>query len=242
MRTRKPRVLTDEKVIELFLSSPKTYISGEAIGKHFGVSRVAIWQRLVVFRKEGFELSGETNKGYTISATPELPYLPLITVLLNKLGSPGIAIGDSEGCLVTDFALSKHFSEGFSEFAAFAVPQKSCFLSLRNTTVCPPESIVVTYFRQITANLGDRHGDIEPPIREATKALFSEFSDTVIEFDYLVGASGILGISITVVLDHWRRRAKNLGTLENYPFRSCPSLLVAAALGAIHKTLRRTRH
>lgn len=49
-----------------------TFVSGQELCGHFGVSRTAIWKVMEGLKKEGYELEAVSNKGYRLLAEPEI--------------------------------------------------------------------------------------------------------------------------------------------------------------------------
>jgi len=50
----------------------KEYISGEALAKKLGISRVAIWKQIQKLKDKGYEITSDQNLGYCLISRPDL--------------------------------------------------------------------------------------------------------------------------------------------------------------------------
>ena len=84
---RRPRgffsMPTPEHVIlhELLAHEPN-WVSGSALGKKLGVSRVAVWLHMKKLREAGFVFAAQRARGYRLLARPSRPHLSLIDAQL----------------------------------------------------------------------------------------------------------------------------------------------------------------
>lgn len=59
-----------QEILQLLASHPEKYVSGEKISEQLNVTRAAIWKQIQVLKKEGFDIVGQTKKGYCLLKTP----------------------------------------------------------------------------------------------------------------------------------------------------------------------------
>jgi len=57
-------------ILQLLDENPAKYMSGESISQQLKVTRAAIWKQIQVLKAEGFEIEGQTKKGYCLLKTP----------------------------------------------------------------------------------------------------------------------------------------------------------------------------
>lgn len=57
-------------ILDLLVENPEKYVSGERISQQLKVTRAAIWKQIQVLKEEGFEIEGQTKKGYCLLKTP----------------------------------------------------------------------------------------------------------------------------------------------------------------------------
>lgn len=62
-----------QDVLKLLKEHSGTFFSGEALSKHFGVSRTAIWKVVKQLKESGYPIESVNNKGYRITETTS-PY------------------------------------------------------------------------------------------------------------------------------------------------------------------------
>jgi BirA family biotin operon repressor/biotin-[acetyl-CoA-carboxylase] ligase len=63
--------MLDEKILNILRHSRESYISGEELCKHAGISRAAIWKHMEGLREAGYEIEAVPNLGYKLMATPD---------------------------------------------------------------------------------------------------------------------------------------------------------------------------
>ena len=54
------------ELIKILSLSPGRFFSGAALADTLGVSRNAVWKAVEALRKDGYEISAVTNKGYSL--------------------------------------------------------------------------------------------------------------------------------------------------------------------------------
>ncbi|MFZ3131388.1 MAG: biotin--[acetyl-CoA-carboxylase] ligase [Desulfosporosinus sp.] len=59
-----------QDILHLLAAQPEKYVSGERISQQLNVTRAAIWKQIQVLKEEGFEIEGQTKKGYRLLKTP----------------------------------------------------------------------------------------------------------------------------------------------------------------------------
>lgn len=105
-----------EKVLELLEAQRGSHLSGEALAKHFDVSRNAIWKGVRQLQEEGHEIVAVPNRGYCLSESSaklssqsiarQLGDLPVFPEVFPELESTNILLrqkaeaGAPEGTLV----------------------------------------------------------------------------------------------------------------------------------------------
>ena len=63
---------TSQKVLKMLKDAGGDYISGEKIAQKLGVTRCSVWKAVLQLKKEGNMIYSVTNKGYSLSFSPEL--------------------------------------------------------------------------------------------------------------------------------------------------------------------------
>lgn len=67
------------------LKEADTYLSGQDICTHFGVSRTAVWKAINQLKKEGYVIEAVPNKGYYLKTSPDIiSYSEMKSVLNTK--------------------------------------------------------------------------------------------------------------------------------------------------------------
>ncbi|MBQ8947622.1 MAG: biotin--[Lachnospiraceae bacterium] len=64
--------MTDKADLLALLREGTTYISGQELSEHFGVSRTAIWKAIRTLKEDGYEIEAVPNKGYRLVSTPDI--------------------------------------------------------------------------------------------------------------------------------------------------------------------------
>ncbi len=59
---------TRESILALFEEHKGVFFSGEEIAAKLSVSRAAVWKAVNSLRKDGYEITAVSNKGYCLSA------------------------------------------------------------------------------------------------------------------------------------------------------------------------------
>lgn len=69
-------------MLDMLLSHPGKYVSGEEISRKLSISRTAVWKQINKLREEGYEFEAVSRKGYRLISRPErLEYSALLQVL-----------------------------------------------------------------------------------------------------------------------------------------------------------------
>jgi BirA family biotin operon repressor/biotin-[acetyl-CoA-carboxylase] ligase len=63
--------MIDEKLLEILRTGDGSYISGEELCKHSGISRAAVWKRIEKLREEGYEIEALPHLGYRLTGLPD---------------------------------------------------------------------------------------------------------------------------------------------------------------------------
>lgn len=66
------------------LLNAKDYISGEALAEKFGKSRAAVWKNINSLKKDGYDISAVTNRGYILTENNNLISPSSISAYLQK--------------------------------------------------------------------------------------------------------------------------------------------------------------
>ncbi len=60
-----------EKILSL-LKGPDTYTSGQAISRSLGISRAAVWKKILALRNKGYAIEALPSRGYRLRSAPDL--------------------------------------------------------------------------------------------------------------------------------------------------------------------------
>lgn len=71
-----------EKILEL-LRERHSYVSGQELCEHFGVSRTAVWKHIQALKKEGYIIDSVSNRGYRLLEEPDLVTPDRVSPLLD---------------------------------------------------------------------------------------------------------------------------------------------------------------
>jgi BirA family biotin operon repressor/biotin-[acetyl-CoA-carboxylase] ligase len=77
---------TEVTILRELLASDSGYVSGNALAKQLGLSRVAIWMQLQKLTKQGFAFEAQRSRGYKMVATPTHLHHALIQAHLTGRG------------------------------------------------------------------------------------------------------------------------------------------------------------
>lgn len=77
---------TEVTILRELLASDSGYVSGNALAKQLGLSRVAIWMQLQKLTKQGFAFEAQRSRGYKMVATPTQLHHALIQAHLTGRG------------------------------------------------------------------------------------------------------------------------------------------------------------
>ena len=73
------------KIIKMF-KEKDGFLSGEEMSKRLGITRAAVWKKIVALREKGYEIEGSTAKGYRLLKTPEFSVEELRTLIRGDIG------------------------------------------------------------------------------------------------------------------------------------------------------------
>jgi BirA family biotin operon repressor/biotin-[acetyl-CoA-carboxylase] ligase len=63
--------MLDEKILNVLRHNKDSYISGEELCKHAGISRAAIWKHIEDLRETGYDIEAVPHLGYKLVAAPD---------------------------------------------------------------------------------------------------------------------------------------------------------------------------
>ncbi len=81
-----PRPAPEVLILELLLAAGPGHVSGTALARRLGVSRVAVWQQMEKLRAQGFTFTAVHARGYRLAAGPSSLHLALIAAHLRGHG------------------------------------------------------------------------------------------------------------------------------------------------------------
>ncbi len=76
----------DTRIVAALIDSLGEPLSGEALARELGVSRVALHKRMEVLKAQGFPIRSLPRKGYVLEELPDLLLPPLFLAFLGKCG------------------------------------------------------------------------------------------------------------------------------------------------------------
>ena len=82
---------TSQKVLKILKNAGGEFVSGEKIAQAIGVTRCSVWKAVLQLKKEGNMIYSVTNKGYSLSFSPELIEAESIKANLPR-GFDGVSI------------------------------------------------------------------------------------------------------------------------------------------------------
>jgi len=79
-----------QQVLEELRKRKGEYVSGEELSRRLGLSRTAIWKHIKALRRDGYQISACTRRGYTLLCIPDRLYPEEVTAGLKTtwLGRP----------------------------------------------------------------------------------------------------------------------------------------------------------
>ncbi|MFZ5967925.1 MAG: biotin--[acetyl-CoA-carboxylase] ligase [Bacillota bacterium] len=60
-----------KKILEALKQGKDSYISGEELSDHIGVTRTAVWKHIKQLKEEGYEIESSSRKGYRLVSEPD---------------------------------------------------------------------------------------------------------------------------------------------------------------------------
>ena len=89
---------TSQKVLKLLKEAGGEYVSGEKIAQQLGVTRCSVWKAVLQLKKEGNMIYSVTNKGYSLSFSPDVIDAEVIkSNLTSEFAGVDIKIVDKTG-------------------------------------------------------------------------------------------------------------------------------------------------
>lgn len=77
--------MSHSRLLDLLLSQPGQYVSGEEISRKLSISRTAVWKQINKLREEGYDFEAVSRKGYRLVSKPErLEYSGLLQAMNTK--------------------------------------------------------------------------------------------------------------------------------------------------------------
>lgn len=87
---RKPRF--NDPILERLCRRQGTFVSGASLASELGISRVAVWNTIQRFRKDGFTIEAVRNRGYRIKEEPVELHTTLLKEKLRGRGIEGLRL------------------------------------------------------------------------------------------------------------------------------------------------------
>lgn len=78
------------RLLHILLGSRGKAISGEALSEELGVTRGAVWKEIDALRRQGYEVEAATNRGYRLTAVPDLLNEELVRAAVTAEASQNI--------------------------------------------------------------------------------------------------------------------------------------------------------
>ncbi|MGK0176359.1 MAG: BirA family biotin operon repressor/biotin-[acetyl-CoA-carboxylase] ligase [Lentimonas sp.] len=75
-------------ILETLLSKPDQFVSGNYMAERLGITRPAVWKKLVKLREQGFTIDAVSNRGYRLVQEPEILHLGLLRYYLKAVAIP----------------------------------------------------------------------------------------------------------------------------------------------------------
>jgi BirA family biotin operon repressor/biotin-[acetyl-CoA-carboxylase] ligase len=91
-RHRRKSNMDNGKIFDAFLEAGGRPVSGDALARALGISRVSVWERLRQLRREGFVFDAAPRVGYRLAARPARAHGGLVEAWLRRLGAPPAAV------------------------------------------------------------------------------------------------------------------------------------------------------
>jgi BirA family biotin operon repressor/biotin-[acetyl-CoA-carboxylase] ligase len=72
-------------ILESLLEKRDQFVSGSYLAERLGITRPAVWKKLVRLRDQGFEINAVRNRGYRLAQEPEILHLGLLRYYLKTV-------------------------------------------------------------------------------------------------------------------------------------------------------------
>ncbi len=72
-------------ILKALLDGAPEFVTGSALAKKLGVTRVAVWARIEKMREHGFEFEAIPHRGYRLTTEPMSLHASLIRAYLSRL-------------------------------------------------------------------------------------------------------------------------------------------------------------
>jgi len=96
----------DRTILEFLKNHREDYVSGEAMSRHMGVSRTAVWKHIKELKKRGYQIESSSRKGYRLLGEPDL-----FTSDELSLGMPTRYLGKNVICFETIGSTNNYIKE-----------------------------------------------------------------------------------------------------------------------------------
>ena len=90
-------------ILDILLTERNQFVSGSYLAEQLGITRPAVWKKLIKLRKQGFVIDAVRNRGYRLAQEPEILhhgllryYLKAVTIPIDTLCFPVIDSTNSE--------------------------------------------------------------------------------------------------------------------------------------------------
>lgn len=71
-------------ILESLLGEPAPFVSGSYLGEQLGITRPAVWKKIVKLRSQGFVIDAVRNRGYRLTQEPDILHLGLLRYYLKE--------------------------------------------------------------------------------------------------------------------------------------------------------------
>lgn len=115
---------TKLRVLEALETAKGQSISGESLARTLSVSRAAVWKAIDDLRRDGYQISAVTNRGYCLAAENDL---------LSAEGIRPLLPADYPSELLTFYPVIDSTSQEAKRLAAAGAPNGACVIANRQT-------------------------------------------------------------------------------------------------------------
>lgn len=75
-------------ILESLLGEPALFVSGSYLAEQLGITRPAVWKKIVKLRNQGFAIDAVRNRGYSLTQEPEILHPGLLQYYLKETAVP----------------------------------------------------------------------------------------------------------------------------------------------------------